>query len=967
MIEPKKQIPESGIESKLLYKLKELGYKQRSDIKTDRDIEKNIKSHLERLEWLKNNKLQNQALTDAEFQTYFINITKNMDIYTASKKFRDIFVVKRPNRENIRLACFDADIFKNNVFEFSNQVKSKSEYTNISDVSIFMNGFPVCQIELKRSGVDIYEAFNQISRYKVENFDQNINKFIQIFVISNKETTLYFSNNNKKVQKEFTFPWSDEHNNRTNELFSFSDAFFVKETLFKLITKYIVMEETKLIKILRPYQYHAVEKILGHINDTKQLNDEIVDLDKRSEYLNAYVFHATGSGKTLTSFKVCELLMQDASISKVIFLVDRLDLNAQTIKEFNKFQESELDETDNTRKLASQLKDSNNKLIVTTIHKLNRLIDPENSKNTFTKENKELINSNIVFIIDECHRTQFGDMHKNIRTTFTKSRLIGFTGTPIVKGNENDKLQVTSDMFGHEIHKYMLMNAIEDQNVLPFKIEYIGGPKNKLASHKDIQVESINIEEFFEDKKYIDIVGEYIYNANDNLTQKRQMKSMLVCSSIQSAIKYYWFFRNNHPDLNVATLFSFVDNDKNIELDKHSKHELEKIMDDYNKTYNKSFSTNSFKEYSASIQSDLTTKFGNINLIIVVKMLTTGFNCLALNTIYLDRKLKTHELIQTISRVNRVHTKNKTKANIVSFRTFKSDVDYAIRLYNDKELVGFIDKGILDEMLTKINNLVDEMKLKWPTSQDAHNTKGDEEKKEFIGYMKQINKLMNIASSFIEYHPSLLNITQDELSEYKSVHVYLANMVKERIFKDSILEDIDFEIEIISTDNIDVDHILNLIDEIDLDAGDFQARMDGIIAQIRKSTMKSKSELIEKFIRQWEKNRGEPGIPIQELFANFRLNNVLHKIEDFANQNQLDLESIKDVFVKYQLENKDIQTYSEELRRPEALKSLPYNDRKIMLQKIKEFIVGLNNEFELYGLQDDWHEGVNGEKGLKDE
>lgn len=297
----------------------------------------------------------------------------------------------------------------------------------------------------------------------------------------------------------------------------------------------MVIEESKIIKILRPYQYYAVENIINHINATNELNNELVDLDERSKKLNGYIFHATGSGKTLTSFKLCELLMKDSKVSKVIFLVDRLDLNAQTIKEFNKFSDGDLDETENTNKLDQQLKNSNTKLIVTTIHKLNRLLEQSN----FIKNNKSLLNSNVVFIIDECHRSQFGEMHKNIRINFSKSRLIGFTGTPIIRGNENDKMQLTSDMFGQEIHKYMMINAIEDLNVLPFKIEYVGGLKNKLSSENDIDVEGIDTDEFYKSNLYISKVSDFIYKTNDNLSRKKKMKSMLVCSSIENAIKYY--------------------------------------------------------------------------------------------------------------------------------------------------------------------------------------------------------------------------------------------------------------------------------------------------------------------------------------------------------------------------------------------------------------------------------------------
>ena len=934
MTENKKQIPEAAIESKLLYKLKELGYSDRTDIKNVKDIENNIKKHLERL----NNKLINEE----EFETYVLNKIKNMDVYNTAKQLRDVFIIKKPNRENIRLNCFNLNNIEENIFEFSNQIRYENKYVNISDVTIFINGFPICQIELKRSGCDIYEAFNQILRYKKENSDLNINKFIQIYVISNKETTKYFSNN-IIIKKEFVFPWSDGNNSLKNNLFDFSESFFEKITLFKLITKYMVIEESKIIKILRPYQYYAVENIINHINATNELNDELVDLDERSKKLNGYIFHATGSGKTLTSFKLCELLMKDSKVSKVIFLVDRLDLNAQTIKEFNKFSDGDLDETENTNKLEQQLKNSNTKLIVTTIHKLNRLLEQSN----FIKNNKSLLNSNVVFIIDECHRSQFGEMHKNIRINFCKSRLIGFTGTPIIRGNENDKMQLTSDMFGQEIHKYMMINAIEDLNVLPFKIEYVGGLKNKLSSENDIDVEGIDTDEFYKSDLYISKVSDFIYKTNDNLSRKKKMKSMLVCSSIENAIKYYWYFRKNFPDLNIASLFSFIDNDKNIELDKHSKHELEKIIEDYNKIYNKEYSTKNFKDYSLSIQSDLINNLGAINMIIVVKMLTTGFNCQPLNTIYIDRKLKTHELIQTISRVNRVYIPSKTRANVISFRTFKNDVDYAIRLYNDKELVGFIDKCSLDKILTKINKLIDELLVKWPTANDAHNIVGDETKKNFISYMKQINKLLNIASSFIEYDPSLINITEDGISEYRSVQRIFSNRIKAQIDKSSILEDIDFEIEIIASDDVDVDHILNLIETIPINADDFEKRIDSIIAKIRNSSLKSKLKLIEEFIQQWKDNKNHD-ININDAFAEFKVINVSEKIKEFADHYGIESEIIKKIYKKYQLEKKNIQSYSEELRNSESLKIMKYSERNELLQKIKEFIVDLGDGLEIY-------------------
>jgi len=950
---PNKITSEIVLEKNLMANLENLGYMSRLDIKTDKDIEANIKLHMERL--------NNVLLTKEEFETYVLKVIQNLTVFEAAKKFRDKFVIKRGTHDNLRLSCIDENNEKN-IFEYSHQIKSKSDYKNIGDISIFMNGFPICQIELKRVDVEINQAYNQIMRYKYENFDKNIFKFIQIYIISNDLFTKYFANHNGsfKLNNSFMFFWSDSENKCYTGLEEFSKSFLNKKTIFKLITKYTVFREaTKEIVILRPYQYHAIESIINKINSTNKLNNEIKDLYERAKKLNGFIFHATGSGKTLTSFKTFQILSKELNCNKVIFLVDRLDLNSQTMEEFKKYSNDELDQTESSSHLEKQLKDPNIPLIVTTIQKISRLLKKNNE--LYRKQNSDITNSNIIFIIDECHRTQFGDMHKIIRKTFLKSRLIGFTGTPIFSASSHN-MQTTSDIFGEELHRYMMANAISDGNVLGFQVEYASGPRGKMSCGDDIdkEVESIDKKEFFSSDKYIDKIVDFIALNNQKKTLG-EMKSMLTTSSIKNAIKYYKSFRSRHPKFKIATLFSYIDNDENIAINQHSKHELEKIIKDYNSLYKKDYSTNRFKEYSRSIQNDLKNEFGEIELIIVVEMLTTGFDCKDINTIYLDKELKTHKLIQTISRANRVYKPNKRFANIISFRTFKKDFDYAVGLYNDSQTVGYVEKETLENFVIKVNDEIKKLKTKWPVPGDIINLTS-EIKKEFILSIRSINRLLTIVLTYINFDFKDVLITREEWEKYKQVQKYIAEQVNFNLSKDSILDNIDFELDF-TVDKIDVDYILSLANEIKINSKNFDDQISEIMEKIQKISLKPKRLLLESFIREWiikmksqEHNLWKEN-EVPENFADHKIKNIIPIIDDYAIEHNLDSEKLKFIIKKYQFEDKNINSYLSEVRDC-IIEEMGLLSKNKLIENINLFILKTK---DIYSLDTD-DKNINGEK-----
>ena len=949
--------PEIVNEIELMKFLESLGYIRRTDIDNIPKVNHNLKQHLERLNA---KELNNQSIPLDIFNLYVINKLSNNSIFSNAKIFRDLISIpKGIGNEHWRLMCFDKINFENNVFEFSHQIVQDSREGNRGDVTLFLNGFPIVQIELKRVGVNIKEAFNQIERYKKQAFDLNIFKMVQLFIVSNDAITKYFSNNSK-IEKKYMFNWTNSENKEYKNLIDFAKSFLNKQTLFKMLTNYMVLlNGNESILTLRPYQYFAVEASLNHIEKTNELNMTMTDLDERSKKLNGYIWHATGSGKTLTSFKVAQLLSEKTNISKVVFLVDRIDLNNQTIKEFKSYlgdNADDLEETQSSLKLSKQLTDVTTKIIVTTMQKMNRLLK---DNHPFINQNKQLMNQNFVFVIDECHRTQFGQMHKELRKSFTKARLIGFTGTPIFACDDKNSM-TTQEIFGINLHKYMMVNAIKDQNVLKFHIEYIKGPKSIMQPANDVEVEAIDKKGFFSSDLYIDKIVDYIYKIDISKTKNHNFKSMLVCSDIDSAVKYYWKFREKYPDFKVATLFSKVDNNYKIneekeefEEPKNAREELSKIISDYNNLYKTNFTEMDFKSYSANVQNNVSDRFGNIQMVIVVKMLTTGFNAKFLNTVYLDRTLKEYEIIQTISRANRVCIEAKDLANIVSFRTFKKDVDEAITLYNDSDSTTFIfEKNSLEETIKEINDYIKKLTSRWPTHVEIKNEMSEMAIKDFIKIMKSLNKLLSIAKSFINFNDNMVDLTKNEIEQYRSVQKEIASKVINNVYKEPILHDIDFELEVFKTDEINVDYILFQLNNLKKYAKDhvFKLEINKILENIEKSGLKSKAKLLEEFIKQWtqkmlsdEKDEWKQ-MDVAEAYQKYRIGNLIDKIKEFAKECDLDSLMLQEIMIKKEYENKPLEAYSNNIRDCINNKELTYLQKRELVNKIKDFILNIEND-----------------------
>lgn len=952
---------ENSLEEKLIEKLKKLGYSDRTnDIKDINDVNRNIKHHLERLN---SNELNNISLDENDFQKFIIDKISNSTVFENAKRFRDHFLIQKNNNRNYRLSCFDKNNTKNNVFEFSRQIIHKNKNDLIkgnsrSDLTIFLNGFPVVQIELKKKNVDVMDAYKQIIRYKDQVFDFNVFKIVQIFIISNDVITKYCSNNDSTSNKNFNstknlFNWTDKNNTISTNVVEFAESFLNADTLFKMISNYMVInEKDKRLMILRPYQFYAVESIIKKIDDTNSFNETIENIDERNK-LNGFIWHATGSGKTLTSFKTVQVLESRKDIDKVIFLVDRLDLNNQTTEEFQKFlgeNWDEIEDVENIRDLTNYLKDPSKRMIVTTMQKMDRLIKKEKNLDK---------NKNIIFIIDECHRSQFGDMHKLLRKTFSRSRMFGFTGTPIFAHN-NKNFMTTDQIFGECLHKYLMKHAINDKNVLGFLIEYVKGPKEKLTIGNDIEAESLDLEEFFKSDNYMDKIVDFIAKNNESKTINNYFKSMLVVKDIESAVKYYWKFREKYPDINVASLFT-SSNDENInderldkEKAKNVKIELSKIINDYNQIYNDAnCSIDDFKGYSTNVQNKLKEQSTTIQIIIVVRMLTTGFDSQWINTIYLDKTLKGYELIQTISRANRTSISSKTTANVVSFRTFKKDVDDALCLYNSEKSVDVIYvKDSLDELYEKINNCIKQIKDRWPTHSDIANETSEIQQKDFVVLMKELNKILLLAKNFIEYDDKKINISPNELENYRQIQIEIYRKNKKDTNKVSVLDSIDFELEIFKVDEINNDYIFNTLEKLKnryLDKEEFLFKVEKIIEKIRKEGISSKSKLIEMFINEWKEKMLQEDIDwkdknISDAYNEFKIKKVKNKILEYSKEHNLDYPMMWEIIVKKTRENKPIEFYREEIKKT-IKEKLGFLERKKLSDEIESFLISIDDEY----------------------
>ena len=881
---------EADLEREFIKNLQNQGYEYLI-IHNEKELIANLKDKLE--------KLNNIIFSENEWERFFKEkiANKNESIIEKTRTIQEDYIKNftRDNGTLVNISLIDKKNIHNNFLQVINQYEEEGTHNTRYDVSILVNGLPLIHIELKRRGVAIREAFNQINRYQRDSFwaGSGLFEYVQIFVISNGTNTKYYSNttrarhikemsfNRRKVKKssnsfEFTSYWADANNKAITDLVDFTKTFFAKHTILNILTKYCIFDTSDTLLVMRPYQISATERILSKI----QLANNYKWVGKIDA--GGYIWHTTGSGKTLTSFKTAQLASQLDYIDKVLFVVDRKDLDSQTQKEYDRFSKGSANGNTSTKILKAQLEDryvNKSKIIITTIQKLGH----------FIKQNKnhEVFKKNIVLIFDECHRSQFGELHLAITKTFKNYFMFGFTGTPIFPKNSNGSsktlFKTTEQTFGDKLHTYTIVNAINDGNVLPFRIDYINTIKEK-EGIQDKKVNAIDIEKAMSDPIRIREVVSYIIEHFEQKTMRNKhyevkeqrlsgFNSIFAVSSIPVAKKYYLEFKKQleekNKNLTIATIFSYSANEEentdNLDdesfdtenLDLGSREFLEEAISDYNKKFGTNFDTSSdgFQLYYEDLSKR--TKNKEIDILIVVNMFLTGFDATTLNTLWVDKNLRMHGLIQAFSRTNRILNSIKTFGNIICFRDLQKETDDAIALFGNKEAGGIVllktyeeyyngyedDKGREKEGYSQ---LIEELQNKFPIGEQII---GEQNKKEFIMLFGNILKLKNILSAFDKFAGNEI-LSEREYQDYQSIYIDLYQERKPKdTDKESINDDIIFEIELIKQVEINIDYILMKVAEYYKSNKKDKEILIDIKKAINSSIeLRSKKELIEGFI-----------------------------------------------------------------------------------------------------------------------
>ena len=940
---------EAILEENLLKQL-QLNLYERVVIKDDKALEENLKTQLE-----KHNKT---TISDTEFKRILNHLNKG-NVFEKAKILRDKFVLPCDDGTSKYIEFLDSEHWCQNLFQVTSQVTVDGVYKNRYDVTILINGLPLCQIELKRRGLELKEAFNQTLRYKRHSYSANnaLFNYIQLFIISNGVNTKYYANSKlESMNFKQTFFWANVENKNITNLEEFTDTFLERCHLSKMICKYIVLAEVpKILMVLRPYQFWAVEAIINRVSNS----------DK-----NGYIWHTTGSGKTLTSFKTAQILMKLANVYKVVFVVDRKDLDFQTTKEFNSFSDGSVDGTDNTKALVKQFS-NDTKLIVTTIQKLNTAI----SKKQYLEQMEKLRDKHIVFIFDECHRSQFGETHLNISKFFTKNQMIGFTGTPIfVENASGNKLgkRTTKELFHDCLHKYVITDAINDDNVLKFSVEYIGRYKEKIgsATNIDIEVEAIDTKELLESHDRLEKIVDYIIANHGRKTHSREFTAMMCVSSVDMLIKYYEAFKAKEHNLKIATIFSYSANedDKDAKgeftfedldeadgsyvdeehINKHTREKLDEFIADYNKMFGSKFSTKdsqSFYNYYNDISKKVKQK--EVDILLVVNMFLTGFDSKTLNTLYVDKNLKYHGLIQAFSRTNRILNEQKSQGNIICFRNLKSNTDDAIALFSNKDAKEIILMEPYEDYVRRFNEKYDVLKIIVPTVDSVNDLENEDEKLEFVKAFRELLRVKNVLSGFSDFSDfkwSDLKMSEQEFENYMSKYLDMKPTGPQNTEKVSILEDVDFELELIHKDEINVTYILKLLSTFkDTQDEETKTKQRENITNLLNNNpqLRSKRELIEKFINETLQNIKNSD-EVEEEFEKFWDEEKEKSFNELCIEENLNNDEIKKV----------IDTYIYDERKPlpndiaKALNEQPkFLERKKIVPRVLDKIVGFVDKF----------------------
>lgn len=906
---------EAKLESDLVTRLTGLGYDRVSFPDMDA-FRTNLRTQL----GLHNN----VTLSDGEFAKVLNHLDKG-NVFEKAKTLRGRCQITRDDGTPLYLQFLNTAEWCQNRYQVTTQVSVEGHHKTRFDVTLLVNGLPLVQIELKRRGMELKEAFNQINRYQRHSYwaENGLFQYVQLFVISNGVNTKYYANNRDQDFKQ-TFFWAEEDNTLVTQLDAFADAFLEKCHVSKMISKYIVLHESnKVLMVLRPYQYYAVEAIDARVKAGRK---------------NGYIWHTTGSGKTLTSFKAAQVLIENPKVEKVVFVVDRADLDYQTTKEFNHFSDGSVDGTDNTKALVGQL-GGDTKLIVTTIQKLNTAI----SRDRYEEPLQAVKDQRVVFIFDECHRSQFGDTHRRIVDFFSKAQMFGFTGTPIFADNAVGK-RTTKDLFAECLHKYVITDAIADENVLRFSVEYWGKLKRKDGSLIDEEVPAINVREFYDNPDRIEGVVDWIIQNHDRKTHNKQFSAMLCVSSVDALIAYYETFRRKKEagehHLRVATIFTYGPNEadpdadglicdpdlnvNDLPVDVHKRDKLETFVADYNAMYQTKETVKDsagFYTYYNHLSKRLKDRDrkdalhkDRLDILLVVNMFLTGFDAKKLNTLYVDKNLKYHGLIQAFSRTNRILGQLKSQGNIVCFRNLKPKTDEAITLFSNKDAVETILMAPYEDYLDQFNAAVDALKVVAADPDSVNELKSEEDQLAFVQAFRNLIRLRNVLTSFTEFDPADLNLAPQEFEDYKSKYLDIHDKTKSDKSDDaaSIIDEVDFELELIQRDKINVAYILALLAEAYEDQSSADPKIRDASEAKKKLVqdllgserhLRSKRELIEKFIEEHMTSM-TPGQSVTDAFNGFWDDEKSKAIAEICESEKLDLVSFKSMIEQYHFTGK---------------------------------------------------------------
>ena len=900
---------EAALEEGLIATLKRMNY-ERVQIKEEVNLKTNFKKQLEIHNKRQLAEFGRTGFTDAEFEKILIYLEGGTR-FEKSKKLRDLYPLDTADGKHIWVEFLNRSQWCQNEFQVSNQITIEGRKESRFDVTILINGLPLVQIELKKRGIELKQAYNQIQRYHKTSF-HGLFDYIQIFVISNGVNTRYFANNPNQGYK-FTFNWTDAANVPFNQLDKFAMFFFDKCTLGKMISKYIVLHEgDKCLMVLRPYQYYAVEKILDRVVNS---ND------------NGYIWHTTGAGKTLTSFKAAQLVSELPDIDKVMFVVDRHDLDTQTQSEYEAFEPGAVDGTDDTSELVNRLQ-GDSKIIITTIQKLNTAV----TRTWYSKKIEKIRDSRIVMIFDECHRSHFGDSHNNIVKFFHNTQIFGFTGTPIFAENSVGD-HTTKEIFGNCLHRYLIKDAIADENVLGFLVEYYKGNKDP-----DYLGESRMHE-----------IAKFIINNFNKSTFDGEFDALFAVQSVDMLIRYYKIFKELKPDIRIGAVFTYAANNSQDDAltgmgtgtyaneNVSGADDLQEIMDDYNKMFGTSFSQENFRAYYDDINLRMKKKradMKSLDLCLVVGMFLTGFDSKKLNTLYVDKNMEYHGLLQAFSRTNRVLNEKKRFGKIVCFRDLKSNVDESIKLFSNSNNTEDIVRPTYDEVKKRYKEVTVSFLKKFPSPSSIDTRQSEKDKLDFILTFRDIIKKHAEIQIYEDFDANAddLGLSEQQFMDYRSKYLDIYDSVihpqpdvtnpnpgtesEDPEPYGGKLEDIDFCLELLHSDIVNVAYILELIADLDPYSDNYQEKRKEIIdTMIKDAELRGKANLIDGFIQKnvdedkekfmQGKQSADGTTDLEERLNKYITEKKEKAIAAIAKEEDLDVEVLKHFLSEYEYLHKE--------------------------------------------------------------